>query len=86
MEVFAVPKDQTWGATSGRGLCWLSVASHSTTRKSLGCGLKYSESHDGPRHVLDVIEMEMENAQAVTECAGKEALSGPREAFTGTAR
>jgi hypothetical protein len=26
--------------------------------------------------------MEMENAQAVTECAGKEALSGPREAFT----
>jgi hypothetical protein len=26
--------------------------------------------------------MDMEKAQAVTECAGKEALSGPREAFT----
>ena len=44
--------------------------------------MKRSESHDRPRHVLDVIEWIWEKAQAVTECAGKEALSGPREAFT----
>lgn len=45
--------------------------------------MKRSESHDRPRHVLDVIEWRWRKAQAVTECAGKEALSGPREAFTG---
>jgi hypothetical protein len=50
--------------------------------RTLDLGEKYSESHDRATTRSRCNRMEMENAQAVTECAGKEALSGPREAFT----
>jgi hypothetical protein len=52
------------------------------TQEPLDLGESTLKVTTGPRHVLDVIEWRWRNAQAVTECAGKEALSGPREAFT----
>ena len=75
--LFAVPKDQR-GRTSGKravpGLRSPSVPRHPKTRM----WAKYSESHHEAttRSRCNRIG-DGENAQAVTECAGKEALSGP---------
>ena len=56
MEVFAVPKDQR-GRTSGRGLCWASIASRfHDTQEPLDLGESTLKVTTGPRHVLDVIE------------------------------
>jgi hypothetical protein len=84
MEVFAVPKDQRGRNVRKEGCAGFDrLPFHDTQEPRMW--VKYSEDARQATTRSRCNRMEMENAQAVTECAGKEALSGPREAFTGTA-